>query len=420
MDMDFLLPYLDDAFGRFYKDFLSDSHFSVFFEGDEKESIIRKQRKYIEDCFKGEDLDKSCRNLAELHYQIGVPYGDFSVGLDTLRDIFYGLVEEDSLKSSVVSFFEKIKNSAAKRFFELTLIEDENNIEKLLSEKTLSYEFGEEFFIRQHLLWFKGLVNSIKNEDISTYPDEDLGESGIKKWLGSENYENSLEKEEREFLLYLYKKVHRGSITLFYFLRHKLYHQALELYKEISKLSFILTDILVLLLSRVRSKESMKDPLTGLFTRRVLERVLESSIDTAIATEKSLCVVIADLDNFKSVNDNYGHLAGDLVLKGFSKILVENLRKSDFVFRYGGEEFLIVLPGATRDEAKAIMERIRERIECEVFSFKGNKIQITASFGISCFDPKKYRRRVTKEELVEEADINLYEAKRLGKNMVVG
>jgi len=163
---------------------------------------------------------------------------------------------------------------------------------------------------------------------------------------------------------------------------------------------------------RVR-EQSIRDSLTGLFNRRVLDELLELEDNKREAPPLSLLII--DLDNFKAINDTYGHPAGDLVLKTIGKVLRDNARGSDLVVRNGGEEFAILLPSTSPTIALEVGERMRKSIEKVFLTHNGCPIAITASVGIAHRSGKDvYPVRV----LVEHADQALYQAKKSGKNRV--
>ena len=154
-----------------------------------------------------------------------------------------------------------------------------------------------------------------------------------------------------------------------------------------------------------------RDYLTGVLTRRALFSRLKS-----VDCEKFLySVIMADIDNFKQINDTFGHQAGDRVLKELGKIFKENLRRNDFVGRYGGEEFLIVLPDTDKERARFVAEKLRRIIENSYFSFPGKRI--TVSFGVA--DCREVNCSKCPEEVIKLADERLYRAKREGKNRVI-
>ncbi len=127
-------------------------------------------------------------------------------------------------------------------------------------------------------------------------------------------------------------------------------------------------------------------------------------------------MILVDLDDFKKVNDTYGHHSGDIVLKAIVGMIMCGIREYDVVGRYGGEEFLIILPEVDRLSAKVVAERIRQEIEgSEVEIVNKQKVRITASFGGACYDADGE----SADDLLLKADARMYKAKRAGKNMVV-
>ena len=124
-----------------------------------------------------------------------------------------------------------------------------------------------------------------------------------------------------------------------------------------------------------RVEQASRDPLTGMFNRRHLDEQLQVMIDDSLRTKKGLSVIMADIDFFKSVNDDYGHDNGDQVLRQFSSRLQQNIRRLDMAFRIGGEEFLIVLPKTTQEKAQIVGERLRAIIEDTPFKISEGRWQ---------------------------------------------
>ena len=167
-------------------------------------------------------------------------------------------------------------------------------------------------------------------------------------------------------------------------------------------------------LHRIVERQALVDGLTGLANRRQTEEVLITEVARSERFEAPLSVVIGDLDDFKSVNDAHGHPVGDTVLREFARALSRSVREVDTAGRWGGEEFLIVLPGTDGAGATRLAERIREYLEGRtLLTPEGVPVRITASFGVA-----EHAAGVAFEELVATADAALYEAKRTGKNRV--
>lgn len=158
-----------------------------------------------------------------------------------------------------------------------------------------------------------------------------------------------------------------------------------------------------------------KDPLTGAGNRAAMERTLSREIELSKRTTSPLAILMLDLDHFKNINDQYGHTVGDKVLKEVVGQIREATRQTDLCFRYGGEEFLILLSNTHLDSALIIAERIRKKIESFKLITDAGTIQTTASVGCTVLKPNDGL-----EQLVSRADQLLYSAKHAGRNQVKG
>jgi two-component system cell cycle response regulator len=161
---------------------------------------------------------------------------------------------------------------------------------------------------------------------------------------------------------------------------------------------------------------SQTDALTGLENRRHIETRLEEMFEHAKRLAEPFSCVMVDLDKFKSVNDEYGHQAGDAVLKQLAKILKQEVREIDHAGRYGGEEFILLLTGTVLDAAVTFAERCRKAIEDHTFTFDGGTLKRTASFGVAGWPHPKVKNC---DSLVKAADEALYVAKETGRNRVI-
>jgi two-component system cell cycle response regulator len=162
---------------------------------------------------------------------------------------------------------------------------------------------------------------------------------------------------------------------------------------------------------------ALTDPLTGLFNRRYMETHVGTLVERSAARGKSLSLLILDIDYFKSINDNYGHDAGDDVLREFAERLRASIRGIDLACRYGGEEFVVVMPDTDLGVATLVAERIRRRIAGEPFPIeKGARaIEVTISVGIAA----RVGPQDNASQMLKRADEALYRAKRDGRNRVV-
>ncbi len=160
---------------------------------------------------------------------------------------------------------------------------------------------------------------------------------------------------------------------------------------------------------------AMTDPLTGLFNRRHFRDLVETEIALSRRHGDTNSILLIDIDRFKSINDTYGHLEGDIVLESFAELLRENTRTTDILCRMGGEEFVVLCRRADIDSAIAMAEKLRISINSKPFKFGGEEINISASIGISTF-PHKNIKNI--DDLIKQADVAMYFCKENGRNQV--
>ncbi len=160
---------------------------------------------------------------------------------------------------------------------------------------------------------------------------------------------------------------------------------------------------------------AMKDGLTGLYNHALLIELFEKEYIKQRRDASCLAFAMLDIDYFKKVNDTYGHMVGDVILKQLAGILTESVRRSDIVGRYGGEEFSIVIPEATSDDVFQLCERIRKSVENYSFYADDKVIKITVSIGIYF---KGFNDEISHIDMIKKADEKLYKAKRDGRNRV--
>ncbi len=176
---------------------------------------------------------------------------------------------------------------------------------------------------------------------------------------------------------------------------------------------FSLTDITKLKeKSNLLEYQASHDKLTGLFNRNRFDEVYEKEIKRAKRYNNDLSLIIFDIDNFKMINDTYGHQTGDEVLKEMARITISNVREQDIIVRWGGEEFLILLPQTNLLGASTVANKIRTSIEANIFTT--NSLNITASFGVT-----QLLENDDESSFITRSDKFLYEAKKTGKNKVV-
>ncbi len=157
------------------------------------------------------------------------------------------------------------------------------------------------------------------------------------------------------------------------------------------------------------------DMMTKLKIHHYFHAALEDEFDRTLKYGRSLSLIMADIDNFKSFNDTYGHSAGDYVLKSVAQIIRDNIRPMDLAARYGGEEFSIILPKTDMAEALIVAERMREHVGQEPFRYEGRELHVTISVGLTEVD---HGRDFSKKDFINRADQALYMSKNSGRNRV--
>lgn len=167
----------------------------------------------------------------------------------------------------------------------------------------------------------------------------------------------------------------------------------------------------------VVKERTVKDELTGVYNKAYINERLPQDLRRSVRENLSTSVVMIDLDYFKNINDTYGHVIGDKVLRDFASIVNNYIRSDsmDWIGRYGGEEFILVLNNADENVAQNIAERIRKKISDSVFKYEDIEIKITCSLGIYSSKGKD----INMDDAVEKADKNLYKAKASGRNKIV-
>jgi len=156
------------------------------------------------------------------------------------------------------------------------------------------------------------------------------------------------------------------------------------------------------------------DPLTSINNRASMDTNLQREVNLAHRNRTPLSLFIADIDHFKNINDHYGHSIGDVVLREFAQLVAENLRGCDILFRYGGEEFVVLLTGTNLEDAVLVAERVRSAVESHMFNADELQLPISASFGTATLNSSD-----TPQSLFNKADSALYNAKESGRNQVL-
>jgi len=216
---------------------------------------------------------------------------------------------------------------------------------------------------------------------------------------------------------------HRGHHSISYSLSHEGEHLGELIFRrnqrfteqELGSLESLLASLLYpmrnALLYRAATRSALRDPLTETGNRVAMEQALQREFELARRHGQPISVLMLDIDHFKQINDNYGHSVGDVVLKTVAASIKDQLRNIDRVFRYGGEEFLILLSNTHREAAALVGERLRHAAQVQDYEGDGQLVSLTVSLGCATLLPGE-----SMESLLRRADGALYVAKREGRN----
>ncbi len=267
-------------------------------------------------------------------------------------------------------------------------------------------------FVKDHLIWVNKLLEDVRKlRSKSSVP---LGHYNCELGKRLEHADGlGLFDEYRAEVIMLHKKIHGSAIQIYHFLEKRDYKHLLLEYLEFFNLVGKFVSLLGLTFAVMYEEDANIDPLTKVLSRRSLEFILSSNFHIAKISKRPLSVAMVDIDDFKKINDKYGHQVGDYVLRMVAQEIQASLRKSDFIFRYGGEEFLVIFPFATKKDALSIMERIIKKVSHSKIKCGSFENKVTISAGISSIENAK-----DIYSLISQADRALYKAKNSGKNRV--
>ena len=413
---DLLQAELKNIFRNFYDRILSDEHLSIYFDNKQQvEDLIGKQHNNF--C---RVLKYGAENFKNEFYDLGKKHHDMNIPLSAVEHSFLFLQREMFSTENFPFYCSPVEimdmlSTLVQNFAEGYLDRDLLVFHPCLD---LVNNYAEDtLLLKEHIKWFSSLLYAIEKKDENAL-DEDEVKKQFTQGIISEKYKNIFaHKEDSTYLHRINSDIHKLKSVLFYYINKEDYLQAYNIFTNIKE-SFLLFNQVLGSLERIETIQNLShDELTGLLARHDLDYIFANQITAADRMKTELAVIMADIDHFKRVNDNYGHTTGDCVLKKFAEIIGENIRKTDYAFRYGGEEFLLLLYGVDYNKAFSIAERIRKSLSDTNIACEGSTLNITSSFGLTMYKPDESKAG---SNLIDTADKYLYRAKELGRNRVMG
>ncbi len=365
-----------------------------------------------------------CEEITKDSITIGLPYVVLVHEFIQFHKIIVGFVLGNYEKDEMQRVYQlqlKFENIIAKLYLESYTF-------SLLAKNSLRinslndiYEKNIVQYYKSHLEWLSTLVKTVQNK-AEGFPEINHNLCSFGQWLTKDG-KNIIQNNSK------YKEIEKQHQNL-HFMASKIKtylekdeienHIILTYLEKAEMISLSLGTELALVDNTLINSTASKDPLTGALSRQKLSQLYSNQHEISIATAQPFVIAISDLDNFKSVNDTYGHIAGDKLLKGFVEVAKKHMRNSDMVIRYGGEEFIFIFPAVTYEIGKKILEKIRVAFENYEVLFEGNTIHATVSIGMMELNSTDENLNIKDlEDAVSIVDKKLYHAKHEGKNKIV-
>ena len=411
---------LDAVFDEFYDSMLSNPDFSHFFTDNEQiKSLVSRQKQFLLDTMVSDDevIKQRYIALGEMHHSLNIPYVDYIAGIGILEQgIIHSIISHDDFKELLdfsFHFFHQIRAFTAKGYLNKMLDDDINDINLYLSHVNRATEV-DTLLATERIIWLKNVLFSIKIENRSAAPSLHMPEDIANTIGDAVNTDPVLLR----YTIDITARMEMNARNLFFFLEKGSYEEVLPLYRElmsIYKLTLMLTSVVTIASTNSLMSDLTKDSLTGLLTRQTYDSIMTRELDIATAGQYELSFIMIDIDRFKHVNDQYGHAYGDIVLKEVASTITSSIRATDYAFRLGGDEILLLLKGASYSVASMQAEMMRKQIEDLRFNTDNEAFSVTASFGVSSYSPP-FEKSVSR--MVSASDKKLYLSKNEGRNRV--
>jgi len=363
--------------------------------------------------------------LTRLYIQMEIPYVVLLNELNHLQSILIELFINYDKKEETIEIYKLYslsQNRVAKEYLNIyttSLISKCNT--RLSSIHDMLEHYVVDHYI-EHLKWLSRLAQNIIDANIKSFPETDKTLCEFGKWLAqdaSNIVKNNSKLKELE-------KVHSQLHYISSQIKHILilddnsydYDILLTYLEKCELLSLSIGTELALIDNTIVNQKATKDTLTGALGRQVLEQIFQNQYEISLATSSKFVLAMFDLDYFKKINDTYGHIAGDKMLQEFIVIVKSLIRSSDIIIRYGGEEFILLLPAISSKDAYNVLEKIRLKFENYILTFENNNINTTVSIGMIEIEAKDSYNKHLLEEYIHLADTKLYKAKQDGRNNI--
>jgi len=363
--------------------------------------------------------------LTNLYIKMEIPYIALLNELNHIQNIIMTLLINYNKKDEIISIYKLYsisQNIVAKEYLTMytkNLISVCNN--RLSSIHDMVENFVVEHYA-EHLRWLISLTNCINGTETTSFPQTDKTLCPFGKWLAFDAKNIIKNNSKLKELERVHSQLHYISSQIRQILITNEddydYDLLLTYLEKAELLSLCIGTELALIDNTIVNQKATKDTLTGALGRQVLEQIFQNQYEISLTTSSKFVLAMFDLDYFKNINDTYGHIAGDKMLQGFVTVIKKQIRNSDIIIRYGGEEFILILPAINKNDAFTVLEKIRSTFENYILEYENNNIQTTVSIGMIEIEANDSYNKNLLEMYVNYADSKLYEAKQSGRNNI--
>ncbi len=394
---------------------------------DNDDSIAHLKRYYynifhaLSNRFEDEKIFELFEELANYKISIDLPYIIINSELNSLKHILLTKMIKGNSTSSIeelLSLFSSINNHIANIYLKkyIKTLSSSNNVRISSLSDVLDKNIIGHY--ESHLIWLTDLAKCILEENKVDFPQLDDKLCSFGEWLHGEAKHIIQNNSKYKTIDSLHQNLHFFGRKIHSYIGSNEYHLLITYLEKCELISLGIGTELALIDNILMNKRITKDPLTNALNRQALKNVFENQYELSLATSNPFVLAMCDLDNFKHINDTYGHVAGDKILKLFIDTVKKHLRNSDIVIRYGGEEFVIMLPAIKKEKGLKVVEEIRQSFQDSTLDLEGTMVKTTVSIGLIEINPEYTYKQNYLNEYISIADQKLYLAKKNGKNRV--
>lgn len=399
--------------------------FSSAFDVKERDQVHDFYKKILfhltKDEFSQDEFFADFENLARYKVSLDTPYILMTNEIYALKNALINEMNEQEVCSNIIalmSLFKNINNRVAYIYLNEYIYRLKNmntlrivSLSDLIEKNIITY-------YESHLVWLTQLAIHISNEDKENFVELDEKSCTFGKWLHGDGKTIIQNNSKYKAIETLHNNLHHFARKIHSHIGDDEHHIKITYLEKCELLSLSIGTELALLDNVIMNKQVTKDALTGALNRNVLRGVFQNQYELALATGNQFVIGVCDLDHFKKVNDTHGHVAGDRILKNFVNITKKLVRSSDIIIRYGGEEFVVILPTLGKKKGFEVLERVCKNFRDSFVDVRGKSVYATVSIGMMEIKPQKEFKDSLLDEYIMIADQQLYKAKNNGRDKV--